>query len=264
MSDGTRTIVVHSAQADKFTPSAGETGATYGDYEFTLTRPVYNVTRFALLNVDLPNCVPAIRTGVNDTLDFWYNATQYAAVVAQGTYSGADFATELASKMNTAASAGGDITVTYNETLGGILTIASTTNGTALATQTTTPRMAAVIGFVPNEGDAAGPGAGATTLNTGTLDLSGPPYLMLTILAGPAGCGFDTTHDAYGLSSFVVPITAGWLERSDIFVNATFGQRHSQKRANIEKLRVLWRDPYGDRVTFNGCAHTLYLSANTA
>ncbi len=258
--DKTRLVVVDSAYCDERTPTNGAQGANYGEYVFTLRKPVYGVRHMELVGVSVPNTILPIRFGVNDTINFWYNVTAYSASVAPGTYaSGAAFATELASVMNTAASAGTDISVLY-DTSTGVLVISSVTNQTNLAAQTTTPAFADVIGWVPNDGATSGGGTGSGSENTGVLNLGGYQYLLLEIIGATNDTGFETVVDGFGLYSYVVPMdSANFLEVQTYRKNASFTQLHSMKRSSLVKIRVKWTGPGHEAVDFRGAPHTIYL-----
>lgn len=258
--DRTRLVVIDSAYADERTPSNGAQGTTNTEYVYTLRKPVYNVRHMELVSVSVPNSIWPIRLGKNDTIDFYYNVTKYSAVVSQGTYaSGAAFATELASVMNTAAGSGTDIAVAYIPTQG-TLTISSTTNNTDLATQTTTPAFADVIGFTPNLGVTSGGGAGPSSQTTGVLNLTGYNYLLLEIIGATNDTGFETCLDSFGLYSYVVPMdTANFLEIQTYRKYQAFTQLHSLKTSSLSSFRVKWTGPGHEPVDFNGVPHQIYL-----
>lgn len=189
-----------------------EPGGSVESYTVKLFSPIKNVRGVNLDAAIFPKSIYPVLTGFNDTFQFGYSESEDLSVTLPSkNYDGTQLADELTGLMNAAASAGGEIEVTYDPQTAK-LTITSSGSNFQINAQTLTPAIVQLLGF-----SAVVTGVTAATAEF-TINLSWPTYVLVDLdLLQNQGTG-DSTWTKHHTTS--VPILLG---------DANFGELEYQK-----------------------------------
>lgn len=237
-------FAVDSRRRDAFLED-GVTPGTVENYIYQIFGPVPAFKCLRLVNAVVPNTFYTVISGYNSRFEFQYAGT-FAADVAEGTYTPAEYAVALAAAMNTAATAGGDITVTYsastNKFTFGVtavnLTIMDNGLNGGFAGTAPQPAVRRLIGRgIAGTSTITAPG----TLEMDSMaDFNGPMKLYLTVFSGASSLSTGV-WDTQGQHDFQVEmVNSEFLDYAYMNEQSDYRQGVKNDRQQVIRLRITW------------------------
>ncbi len=216
------------------------------NYEVELYDDVEDVVMAQLLTSYIPLSGYVINT-YHNTIYFVIGSTQYAAILSSGDYDAASLATEIASKMTTAA--GRTFTTTYSASTGKI-TIGTNTAFSLLFSSDNNNSISRILGFLPN---ATYTSSSNSIVAPYKVNLDYFKYIVMNIR------NFDANVSSSSIlnkSFAILPNSAGNMNTNDF---TEIAKRFNPPLARINKINISFTDRDGFPYDFNGVDHIFEL-----